>query len=757
MTPLRIAISLALIVVVPVPLAHASSFEIAERRIGSAPRVWTAAVGASPSGFLAGWTYGDASHLALTPIAESGRKRFASGVGAPEDGRWPAFAVGALGNDFVLQTHGTAVNDILRSRSFRIAPDGQSKGRWETEISLEQHYLAATTPSGHRLLYLPFDWNDRLAVILDDGGRVIGRPAIPYARTWLDAFAPITSSDEEFVFAWWDESSIYVHRITASTAEPRPTITVASGPRFNGAIPFGRAATASNGREVLVIYNARQDDPATAMKVARISAANEVVQNTAFRAPADWVDPSEYAALVPAIVRWTGDHYVAIRTNNRTRALSAIRLDVDGNTLDSNAVDVTPAQIQGWQVANRGDRFYITYLSQLAEPKGILGTTFRSGGGIGDIATELLSLSPMDQRKARIATDGAAFLAVWNETDLGTGTLRATVFDAAGMSSRPTDLPATGTPWSATALDVAWGGGVYVVVWLADRTARAARITASGVLLDPQPIVLTGNLDHTDSEIHIASNGSRFLVVWSTASRFEAVTLSPDGGVGEPHPLRTGPPASGAVLAIGCCGIASDGDSFLVLWTATEYEAYPRHFRILAQRAEALQIDAGGTPATPAQKVIGEGSFGGPLVWNGREYAFAHWNEGSTVMLRRLDRRGDPIGAGQVLLYGERAQLLDLDTTGGDYQIVYVTERDGVRQKWLAHVDEDSTTRVAFGPPHTIYENPDVDLATNAAGETVIVSSEVRPGALGARGQAIVAYVLRTAELPPARRRATRR
>ncbi|MCY1022017.1 MYXO-CTERM sorting domain-containing protein [Pyxidicoccus sp. MSG2] len=90
--------------------------------------------------------------------------------------------------------------------------------------------------------------------------------------------------------------------------------------------------------------------------------------------------------------------------------------------------------------------------------------------------------------------------------------------------------------------DVAWGGGVYLVVWDDDRNGNtdiyAARVTPDGTVLDPGGIALTTAVNAQKNPA-VAFDGTRFFVVWEDArvccDDVYGARVDPDGTVLDPQ------------------------------------------------------------------------------------------------------------------------------------------------------------------------------------------------------------------------------
>jgi hypothetical protein len=154
----------------------------------------------------------------------------------------------------------------------------------------------------------------------------------------------------------------------------------------------------------------------------------------------------------------------------------------------------------------------------------------------------------------------------------------------------------------------------------------AARFDAAGALLDSHPIVVNQDPGFQTSP-RAAFNGSEWLVVFTSqvpteffwTSAFEAVRVAADGSVLDPVPLSLGVAATDGNTEL--FGVASDGNSFLLVWKDWSGTAW----KILGQRvaADGTLLDA--APVTLVNNVASQ-PYGGDVIFAGDEFLVA-WQE----------------------------------------------------------------------------------------------------------------------------------
>jgi len=148
-------------------------------------------------------------------------------------------------------------------------------------------------------------------------------------------------------------------------------------------------------------------------------------------------------------------------------------------------------------------------------PLPLLGTRVARDGSVVDAQPLQLAGSTCNGSRASVATDGTGFLAAWLESDsVRFAQVRAdgTIGVRGGMSLQ---VPCTARGVAAAPLVLSNGSG-YLVVWRVptqqfEDPVHAARVSASGVLLDSFPIVL----GESDEPLRGASNGSGYLVTFA--------------------------------------------------------------------------------------------------------------------------------------------------------------------------------------------------------------------------------------------------
>lgn len=305
------------------------------------------------------------------------------------------------------------------------------------------------------------------------------------------------------------------------------------------------------------------------------------------------------------------------------------------------------------------------------------------------------------QDRAAIARGAAGYLAVWeDDRAAASGTayppdgvhpntdVVGVVLDELGRPVTPAPVVVDASPWDQRHVRVAWNGATYLVVWQSTRPnagwrtegVYAARVSATGAVLDPTPLRIADLDDDDETSPVVASVGGDWLVAWASAPsstgipRFEGALVSPGGAVAPKHVLvpaggfevtnpalaaaggvyalahersfsgvevrRFGPSlgALGAPTSLGAGvwpAIASDGSSFYVAWRG------PGGIR-------GTPLSASGAVGAPGLPVLSTGlGFGAAhlgAAHDGASWVVA-WDNDSAIHAARVAPSGAQQGA----------------------------------------------------------------------------------------------------------------
>jgi len=281
------------------------------------------------------------------------------------------------------------------------------------------------------------------------------------------------------------------------------------------------------------------------------------------------------------------------------------------------------------------------------------------------LANDVIAIGPMSQRTPALASNGDVRFGAWLETDRtdNTAHLRGVRIRRDGSRIDETSREIASLKGIALARSHAAAaiGGDFLLVWREpapeDGQAVAGRIDANGAV---HRIVLP--FERTFSAPKVVANGSSWLVVsLSVTQQLFAVRISRSGQILTPQPMILG--------AATDFDVASDGDRFAVLRGVS----VSRFLTILND--DGSVVAANVTAATGGQLGLG-GGHGGFLVFSGDDRARFFDRDGhASAASVRVGPRGsvtaiEPLGTGWLIWFtNENDTLVQVDanvTTAAD-------------------------------------------------------------------------------------------
>ena len=184
----------------------------------------------------------------------------------------------------------------------------------------------------------------------------------------------------------------------------------------------------------------------------------------------------------------------------------------------------------------------------------------------------VIAARPNDEEEDPVPSwDGERYLAVWQTTRSGPTDIYGVWVSPDGTVTEQTGLPISNGPSDELFPDVEWGGDSHLVVWQDLRSHRnweiyGNRVTRAGVVRDRQDIAIgagAGNRRHP----RVAWGGGVFLVVWMgerPGSGWDVVAtrVGPDGAVLDPGGITVGTGPGDQTRP----SVVWNGEAFVVVW-----------------------------------------------------------------------------------------------------------------------------------------------------------------------------------------------
>jgi len=285
-----------------------------------------------------------------------------------------------------------------------------------------------------------------------------------------------------------------------------------------------------------------------------------------------------------------------------------------------------------------------------------------------ELTPRQVDLAAFDQKNAHIATDGVSFFTIWEDNF----DILGARLDASGalIDQTPVAVDATSNP--VVLPEIAWGTDRYLAVWQTGSGVRGRFIERDGAMQEPFDIA--GRTGYA-GRMHIAFNGSVFLVMWLDAT-FRGAIVDP----------------SGRVLAT--TEITRDfttSETDLVAMGGTFYFAYGV-YRSDGMHVTALPIEASGEVGSKIEVAP-------PLRFGEKIHAAARandlliaWSADQAIHSVRLTR--DAVGAVETIPVGFM-WLENIVVDGFDYLLVYGDNA----QKFARRAGAPATTPLPVSAP----------------------------------------------------------
>ncbi len=400
------------------------------------------------------------------------------------------------------------------------------------------------------------------------GGSVLDETPIQISTAPGVQWAPsLAWNGSEYLVAWESYpapgvgSDIYAARVTADGDVLDPAgIAISTQTGYEQ-----YSSVASRGDEFLVVWDDERAGPDENVYGSRVAADGTVLDPEGIAIST--AGGSEWAPTVAS----DGTNYFVTWGDARSGYnVYGARVTGGGVVLDTEGIPISTApDNQYWPgVTWDGLNYFVAWADE-REGGDIYGARVTPGGGVLDPNGIVLALSANNQSDVTIARGEDQYLAVWEDdrADVwGPTDVYATRLNSSGQVLDGSGLAVSTNVGSQEKPVAAWNGTNYLVAWN-DRGAaasgiRGSRVTSGGQVLD-RPALRIGTPPAT--EVAIGASGDANLVVWVSGGIVHGARVSPSGVVLDPDGIRISPPGDPTAISP---AVAWSGSSYLVIWSA---------------------------------------------------------------------------------------------------------------------------------------------------------------------------------------------
>ena len=170
-------------------------------------------------------------------------------------------------------------------------------------------------------------------------------------------------------------------------------------------------------------------------------------------------------------------------------------------------------------MAWNGTNYLVAWSDDNSGNLDLFGARVDPSGTVLDPTGINVSSAPGDQDVPAIASNGADFLVVWNDTRSGsTSDVYGSRISGAGSVLNAAGLLVSAAPGDQSFPAAAWNGTRYVVAWQDGRAGTslnvyAARVSSAGVVTDASGIPIS-TATNDQSRPTVSATGTDALVVW---------------------------------------------------------------------------------------------------------------------------------------------------------------------------------------------------------------------------------------------------
>jgi uncharacterized repeat protein (TIGR02543 family) len=557
----------------------------------------------------------------------------------------------------------------------------------------------------------------------------------------------------------YDGDDIYGARVSSAGVVLDPNGIAISTQRGYELTP----AVAANGSDFLVVWwDTRNETSGSATNRdiygARVTHSGIVADPQGIpicNAPGNQRYPAVTALGTNYLVVWDDQ-----RNSETNSDIYGARVSPAGAVLEANSIAISRGTNEETRpaVAANGTDYLVVWVDagdRVTSYFDIYGKRLSSAGVVLDTNRLVISDAGHDQYWPRLASSGTDYLVVWqdfrnNATEDGLN-IYGTLVRSNGAVVSPAGVPICTARGVQFYPSVSSQGTNYLVVWEDGRNAPptvggllagtndiyGARISGTGVVLDPDGIAISTAPDRQDNPA-VAASGSGFFVVW-TEKNVEVVgaRVSGAGVVAEPNGL----PISTLVNRERSPAVAFNGTNYLVVWE-DDRNQLNRSFDIYGvrvSRASAL-LDASGISiciATNDQRFPRVTSLGGNylVVWEDYRNEFPRAFTNADIYGARVNGAGVVLESNGIAISRAANDQLEpaVAANGNGYLVVWADFRSTNSDIYGARVDGAGIVLESHGIPISTAANDQLEPAVAANGISyLVVWADYRNNAPGA-------------------------
>lgn len=376
----------------------------------------------------------------------------------------------------------------------------------------------------------------------------------------------VASNGDAWLVVWSDSRSLDVRgvRVSSSGAVLDPLgIDVSESADTDGA-----PIVASNGTDYLVAWT-QTDIGSPDLYARRVGATGELTS------PPFVLAASAYSQFRPSIASNGTDYLVAWEDQRMGFAVADVyfaRVSAAGTDLDPGGrVLAAAADRQGApSVASVGADYFVVWEDHRGASADVYGSGVTAGGVVRAASGIAISAGAADETTPSLASDGTGYFAVWADTRPGYNDVYGTRITASGTVVEATGVVVSNAMYDQLRPRVSSNGAGYLAVWDDFRDGIAfrpfsARISSAGAVLDASGVTIPIGTSAATG-LTVGSDGVGYLVAWTSGGAsgvIRGLRFAGTGTVLDASALLLSPDANRQSLP----AVAWNGTEYFVAWT----------------------------------------------------------------------------------------------------------------------------------------------------------------------------------------------